>query len=76
MEKVEFDYSKLRGLIVEKFGTNSALAEKIGLDKAKLSQKLNSVYPFSQTEIYNICLALGIDGKEKNCQEYFFSRKC
>ena len=34
---MSFDYSKLRGLIVEKVGSQNNLAEKMGLSKQSLS---------------------------------------
>ena len=76
MQKLEFDYSKLKGLIVEKYQTNEKFAEAIGMDKAIISRKLNNKTPFSQSEIVIICEALNIDGNTKNCWDYFFSVKC
>jgi len=39
---VEFDYSKLRGRIVEKFGTLGAFAQAAGITEVALSRKMNN----------------------------------
>ncbi len=70
--KIVFDYSKLKGLIVEKYGSATAFAEKVGIAPSRLSLKLNNQFPFSQSEIYTISINLGIE----NNWEYFFTPKC
>lgn len=39
---MEFDFSKLRGRIVEKFGSCEAFAEAVGLPKSAISTRLNN----------------------------------
>lgn len=39
---VEFDYSKLRGRIVEKYGTLGAFAQVAGITEVALSRKMNN----------------------------------
>lgn len=68
-----YDYRKLEGRIVEKYGTRKALAEKIGMPEATFSGKLNGRFEFRPTEITKILEALEIP-KEK-VGEYFFSLK-
>ena len=46
-----FDYSKLRGKIREKFGTQEALAKAMGFSTATLSDKLNNKVQWNQKEI-------------------------
>lgn len=68
-----FDYSKLSGLINEKCGTRAAFARQMQLSENSLSSKMNGKRPWSQKDIYNACLILGIDQSEISA--YFFTRK-
>lgn len=43
-----FDYSKLKGRIVEKFGSNKAFAEALGKSEVLVSKKLNNKSSFTQ----------------------------
>lgn len=47
----KFNYGKLKGRIIEKFGSQKAFAEKLGWSEGKLSKKLNNEIEFSQSEI-------------------------
>ena len=67
-EKIEFNYSKLRGRIIEKYGTLSNFADKLGVSLVTLSNKMNNVSAFSQDEIYACCLLLDIQDNSS----YFF----
>jgi len=71
---IEFDYSKLKGRIVEKFDLGGAeeLAEKIGTKYRTLLSKLRNERHFTQTEIFKISEILEID----NVNDYFFKVKC
>lgn len=71
MTEMVFDYSKLKGLIVEKYGTISNFAEKSGLKANTLSLKLNNKNTFNQEEMFIVCNLLGIE----NPKEYFFCIK-
>lgn len=42
MPRIEFDYSRLRGRIVEKYGSLTAFAEATGKKKSNLSVKLSN----------------------------------
>jgi len=70
-----FNYSKLQGRIVEKFGTRAAFAAAIGLTSSALSDRLNNKTPFKATEIATICLASVLDIPDKDIPEYFFTLK-
>lgn len=48
-----YDYSKLSGRIVEKCGTQSAFAKKMGISERTVSLKLNNKIYFKQNEIEN-----------------------
>ena len=65
-----FNYSKLKGRIVEKLGSNKKLAELIGLSEHSLSLKINNQVEFRQSEIFKICEVLDIDSNA--IKDYFF----
>lgn len=46
-----YDYSKLRGRIVEKFGTISAFTKALGSSTVTVSAKLNNKSGFSRSDI-------------------------
>ena len=56
-----YDYSKLRGRIVEKFGTYTAFFEKLDITDVQASKKLNDKAGFSQDDIVQWCRLLDID---------------
>lgn len=47
----EFKYAKLRGRIVEKYGTQGKFAEAIGISENSLSKKMTCVTGLSQDDI-------------------------
>ena len=68
-----FDYSKLKGKIVEKFSTQYAFAKEFGWSERTLSLKLNGSRAWKQPDI---CKAIELLGLTKNdIQEYFFDEK-
>ena len=68
-----YDYSKLSGIIVEKFGTRGAFADKIGMSERTLSLKMNGKVEWKQNEIYSACQLLGIS--DDQITDYFFAIK-
>ena len=70
---MSFDYSKLRGLIVEKVGSQNNLAEKMGLSKQSLSAKVNNKVAFTQDEMCKIIHILHIT--HRDISKYFFCSK-
>lgn len=70
---MSYDYSKLRGAIIEKFGSQSAFARKIKLSERSLSNKLNGNVGWKQPEITRVCDILGIS--EDKIPQYFFALK-
>lgn len=64
-------YAKLRGLIREKYRTQEAFAEAIGLHPATLSGKLRGVTDWTRSEIELTVNTLGIPAEE--VAAYFFS---
>lgn len=68
-----YDYSKLLGRIIEKFGTQAKFSTKLGLSERSLSLKLNGKTGFKQDEIHKACELLGLAGTD--IPAYFFTRK-
>ena len=66
-----YNYSKLLGRIVEKFGTQANFAEKLGLSERSMSLKLNGRVGWKQTEISKACEILEILPAE--IPAYFFT---
>ena len=66
-----YDYSKLKGKIVEVYGTQEAFAEALGINKGSLSNKLSGNADFKQKQIKQSIELLGID----NRVPYFFTDK-
>nr|DAY65436.1 MAG TPA: Protein of unknown function (DUF739) [Caudoviricetes sp.] len=66
-----YSYSKLRGRIVEKFGSQEKFSENIGISRVSISKKLNGITGFSQLDIEKWALALDI--KVDEYSSYFFT---
>lgn len=67
------EHLKLRGKIVEKYGSQSVFAEKIGKTEQSVTAKLNGRSQFSQEDVVTWSNALGILVNEVG--EYFFANK-
>lgn len=70
---MSYTYPKLRGRIVEKFGTIEAFAERINTSSVTVSKKLNGKTQFSQADIVKWGAVLNIDRKDFGA--YFFAEK-
>ena len=68
---MSFEYRKLRGRIIEKFGSYGNFAEHIGVSAVTVSNKLRGVTQFSQDDIVLWCDALEIPLDESGT--YFFA---
>lgn len=66
-----YNYAKLLGRIVEKVGTQSNFAEKIGLSERSVSLKLNGKVSWKQSEIAKACEVLDIASVD--IPAYFFA---
>lgn len=62
---------KLRGRIIEKFGTQGAFAKALGIEANTLSYKLNERRVLTRPEIATWCKLLGIS--EEEIGSYFFT---
>ena len=68
-----YDYSKLRGRIVEKYGTLSDFAKALGITLVVVSQKMNNKSGFSRADIEKWSNLLDISSSEYDV--YFFAHK-
>lgn len=70
---MSYDYSKLKGKIVEVCGSQSAFAKAMDWSDRTTTAKLNSKVYWKQPEICKALDILGID--YKHIQIYFFKEK-
>lgn len=68
-----FDYSKLKGRIVEKLGSQLRFAEAMGWSERTASLKLNNIRVWKQSDICKASSLLEINYSE--IPEYFFKVK-
>lgn len=68
-----FNYSKLNGRIVERFGSQARFAEAMGISEHSISQKVNNKTTWKNTEIHKACELLGIPNNDVG--QYFFNRE-
>lgn len=68
-----FDYSKLRGKIVEVFNTQSCFAGAMGWSERTLSLKMNGIRPWKQPDICKAVKLLRLTNEE--IPSYFFTIK-
>ena len=73
MSRVFFDYSKLSGRIHEKYGSQRAFAEALGMSESTLSNKMTGIYYFTQPEIKKSVKLLELE--PGSVTEYFFTPK-
>lgn len=66
-----YNYNKLRGRIVEKYGTQDKFAEAVGMTRQGVSMKMRGKTSFSQVDIQKWCDLLDI--KTDQIAEYFFA---
>lgn len=67
------DYSKLLGRLKEKSLTQAEVAKMIKVSPSTLNGKLNGHVEFSQSEIRNLCIVLGI--QDSDIPAFFFTEK-
>ena len=66
-----FNYSKLRGRIIEKYGSQTDFAKAFGCSDRTLSLKMTGKRPWKQVEILKAIKLL--DLSEDDIQDYFFA---
>jgi transcriptional regulator with XRE-family HTH domain len=67
-----FDYSKLKGRITEKCGTQKAFAELLGITEGTLTSKLKGHTYFTQAEIHRSSEILDLEPGSLTL--YFFTK--
>lgn len=72
-QNVEFDYSKLVGRIIEKYGTRRRFGKTLGVSNTTLYERLSNRLPFTQDEIIKSIELLDIPHNE--ITKYFFTPK-
>lgn len=68
---MKYDFSRLRGKIVEVFGKQEAFAKALGMSERSLSLKLSSIRYFKPPEICKAIELLGLSFVD--IPEYFFA---
>ena len=68
-----YDYSKLEGKIIEKFGTRESFAKESGITAKSIYDKLNNKTIWKQPEISKAMDLLSIPGED--IELYFSKRK-
>lgn len=69
---MEYDYSKLRGRIIEKFGSIKAFAKAYGLSYVTMSNKLNGKVGISSDDIVKMSKPELLDIPPAEYHLYFF----
>lgn len=70
-----YDYSKLRGRVIEKLGSLKNYAKELGISETTLFKKLNNKVPFNQDEIFDSIRILDLDVVNGDIQSHFFTQK-
>lgn len=66
-----FNYNKLRGRIVEIYGSQTEFSKAMQWSERTLSLKMNGKIPWKQTDIVTAVRLLGLS--DSDIQEYFFA---
>ena len=70
---MSFDFSKLRGRIIEKFGSQAEFSKVLGVSENVLSKKMQNKVRFTSDDVTTISELLGIQQNEIGV--YFFTPK-
>lgn len=68
-----FNYSKLRGRIIEKCGSVESFAKQVGLSNVSMSKKLNNKAGISREDI--ICWSDVLEISKEDYGAYFFTKE-
>ena len=72
-KKIEFDYSRLKGKIVEIFGSQRKFCEEYGISQTNWSLKMNNKVRFKDDEIVELSIFLNLEPDD--IPKYFFTLK-
>lgn len=75
MGTVRFDFSALKGRIIEKFGSCKAFAEAASLAASSVSAKLRGETPFRLNDIWEWSRPELLDIPAEDIPRYFFTPK-
>lgn len=75
MHRIKFDYSRLRGRIIEKYGTFTAFAAATGQKKSNLSSKLSNKARISSEEMVSWSAPNRLDIAPAELYAYFLTPK-
>lgn len=75
MEKIKFDYSRLRGRIIEKYGTFTAFAAATGQKKSNLSAKLSNSVRITFEDVLDWSSPDKLDIPAAEIHAYFLTQK-
>ena len=70
-----FDYSKLIGRIIEKFGSRRAFAKAVGFSENTISKKLSGKMAITSSDIVKWSSPEFLDIANTDIPEYFFKEK-
>lgn len=73
MQNEPYNYSKLKGKIIEMYGTQSSFLENISMSNTTFIKKMNNEGYFSQPEIEEIITVLKVS--KDDIVNYFFDKK-
>ena len=72
-DKEQFNFRRLKGRIIETYGSQRGFAEAMGMSAQMLSSRLNCHTSLSQGEIWHACILLDIAPEEIG--RFFFCRR-
>lgn len=72
---MEYDYNKLIGRIIEKFGSRRAFAEAYGISENSMSKKLNGKMAITASDIKKMSSPEFLDIPGNEIHVYFFTVK-
>lgn len=72
MKKTNYDFSKLKGRIIEKNFTMEEIAKAIKISKTSFSYKINNIRDFNLREVDALIKQLDIPAEE--IENYFFKQ--
>lgn len=72
MENPKYDYSRLRGRIVEKYGSMSHFADSVGMTRVSVSNRITGKIMFTVEDVDKWATLLDIDVTDLH--RYFFAK--
>lgn len=69
-----FNYSKLTGRIIEKFGSRRSFAEAYGVSENTISKKLNNKMAITTDDIVRMSSKEFLDIPSSEYHDYFFTK--